>query len=74
LPEITQVILQWINMGGYAAFVWPAYAIAVVVLGGLAWHSWRAHRISETALDRLQFRASIGRSGRRADNANGLRR
>ena len=28
-------------MGGYAAFVWPAYAVAVAVLGGLAWHSWR---------------------------------
>jgi heme exporter protein D len=47
-------------MGGYAAFVWPAYAVAGAVLGGLAWHSWRVQRISETSLDRLQRRAGSG--------------
>jgi len=26
-------------MGGYAVFVWPAYAIAVLVIGGLIVHS-----------------------------------
>ncbi len=33
-------------MGGYAAFVWPAYAIAFLVIGGLIVHciaSLRAH-------------------------------
>ena len=49
-------------MGGYAAFVWPAYAVAGAVLGGFAWYSWRAHRTSERSLDRLQ---------RRADQAGG---
>ena len=47
-------LAQWSSMGGYAAFVWPAYAVAGAVLGGLAWHSWRAHRVSETSLDRLR--------------------
>ncbi len=41
-------------MGGYAAFVWPAYGIAAAVLGGLAIYSWRRHRASVDALARLQ--------------------
>ena len=65
LPGITHWLAQWSSMGGYAAFVWPAYAVAGAVLGGLSWHSWRAHRASETALDRWQ---------RRADQAGGRRR
>lgn len=46
--------LAFLAMGGYAAFVWPAYGLAVVVLGGLTWHSWRRHRASRSALDRLE--------------------
>ena len=41
---------SWLAMGGYAAFVWPAYGLAGAVLGGLAWQSWRGHRRSEKAL------------------------
>jgi heme exporter protein CcmD len=41
-------------MGGYAGFVWPAYAVALAVLGGLAIHSWHRYRASRDALDRLQ--------------------
>ena len=26
---------QFFAMGGYARFVWPAYALALIVLGGL---------------------------------------
>jgi heme exporter protein D len=26
---------EWVQMGGYAAFVWPAWGLAVLVLGGL---------------------------------------
>ena len=29
-------LADWLAMGGYAGFVWPAYGIAVTVLGGLA--------------------------------------
>ena len=56
LPDLSRWLVQWSSMGGYAAFVWPAYAVAGAVLGGLAWHSWRTHRISEAALERLQLR------------------
>jgi len=41
-------------MGGYAEFVWPAYAVALAVLGGIAARSWWRYRASITALDRLQ--------------------
>jgi heme exporter protein D len=46
--------VHWLAMGGYAAFVWPAYGLALAVLGGLALHSWRWHRSSSAALERLQ--------------------
>ena len=50
--------MSWIGgffaMGGYAEFVWPAYGIALSVLGGIAVHSWRRYRASVAALDRLQ--------------------
>jgi heme exporter protein D len=65
LPGVSQSLAHWIAMGGYAAFVWPAYAVAFAVLGGLAWHSRRAHRISETMLGRLTRRAgNAGGRGR----------
>jgi heme exporter protein D len=47
-------LTAYFAMGGYAAFVWPAYAITAVVLGGLAIHSWRRYRASCEALARLQ--------------------
>ena len=47
-------LTAYFAMGGYAGFVWPAYGIAIIVLGGLALHSWRRHRISATLLERLQ--------------------
>jgi heme exporter protein D len=45
---------DYFAMGGYAGFVWPAYAVALAVLGGVAIHSWHRYRASRDALDRLQ--------------------
>ena len=47
-------ILNWAAMGGYGGFVWPAYGLTAIVLGGLALFSWRRHRRSFAMLDRLQ--------------------
>jgi heme exporter protein D len=47
-------ISAFLAMGGYAAFVWPAYGVAVAVLGGLALFSWRRYRESIVTLERLQ--------------------
>jgi len=47
-------LAAYFAMGGYAGFVWPAYAIAAAVLGGLATHFWRRYRASRDALAGLQ--------------------
>jgi heme exporter protein D len=59
---VAQWLAQWLAMGGYAAFVWPAYGVAAAVLGGLACHSWRRHRSSGAALDRLTQQRRRGTS------------
>jgi heme exporter protein D len=41
-------------MGGYAAFVWPAYGVALLALGGLLVQSLRQYRARQRELDRLQ--------------------
>ena len=52
-PAVTN-IGAFLAMGGYAVFVWPAYGLTLVVLGGLALHSWRRYRQSVRALEQLQ--------------------
>lgn len=49
-----QGILDYLAMGGYAAFVWPAYAVAAVILAGLCWQSRQAYRRRQQELERLQ--------------------
>ena len=51
---MTGEVGRYLSMGGYAAFVWPAYGVALCVLGGLAWQSWRRYRASSNMLERLQ--------------------
>ncbi len=41
------------EMGGYAAFVWPAYGVAALVLILFALSSWRRLRAAERALERV---------------------
>ncbi|HUC69806.1 MAG TPA: heme exporter protein CcmD [Stellaceae bacterium] len=48
------VLGAYFAMGGYAVYVWPAYALAAAVLGGLALFSWRRYRDSVRGLERLQ--------------------
>ena len=37
-------------MGGYAAFVWPAYGLSLAALSGLGYAVWRRHRMAKDAL------------------------
>lgn len=41
-------------MGGYAAYVWPSYGIAALVLIGLLIHSWTGARRQEAEVARLR--------------------
>jgi heme exporter protein D len=51
----------FLTMGGYAAFVWPAYAAAAVVLGGLLTWSIAGYRRAQRELEVLQRTAPDAR-------------
>jgi heme exporter protein D len=53
---VSNAVLQFLAMGGYAAYVWPAYGLAVIVLGGLLAWSLGAYRHHQRELERLQGR------------------
>lgn len=45
---------EFVTMGGYALYVWPAYAVALLVLAGSGWSA------------RHGFQRALTRAGRRA--------
>ena len=47
-------VSDFLAMGGYARFVWPAYAVAAIVLIGLLVWSLAAYRRTGRQLKRLQ--------------------
>ncbi len=47
-------IATYFAMGGFAVYVWPAYALTAAVLGGFALFSWWRCRASARSLDKLQ--------------------
>jgi len=49
----------FLGMGGYAAFVWPCFALAAVVL---AWNIAAARRLHAVARERALRRATAGNS------------
>ncbi len=55
---------SFLAMGGYAAFVWPAYILAAAILLGLWIESLRRLRGSQRALARLEAELPA-RRGRR---------
>jgi heme exporter protein D len=52
-------IAGYFEMGGYAAFVWPAFVLSAVVLAGLLVHAVRALRRSEAALAEIGASAIV---------------
>ncbi|MSO71285.1 MAG: heme exporter protein CcmD [Alphaproteobacteria bacterium] len=51
---------EFLAMGGYALFVWPAMAMVAVVLGGLLFESLRQLRSAEADLAAVEDRARNG--------------
>jgi heme exporter protein CcmD len=47
---------DFLHMGGYARFVWPAYALALLVL---AWNLWSATRLTMAARTRALRQAEM---------------
>lgn len=51
---------EFLQMGGYGAYVWPAYLVSALGLGGLAFAVWRRGRALARRLKELQSRGSSG--------------
>jgi heme exporter protein D len=41
-------------MGGYAAFIWPAYGVSALALVAMIWQSWAAWRAAQKKLRALE--------------------
>ncbi len=63
-----EAISSFFAMGGHAGFVWPAYGVAVVVLGGLVWSSVRALRAREADLKAIEAVRPRRRRGSGSDD------
>lgn len=59
-------VITFLEMGGYARFIWPAYGLVGAVTLGLLLVSLRTLRVRERALASLQGQAP-GRRGKRRD-------
>ena len=51
---------DFLDMGGYAAFIWPAYLIAAVILGGILAQSIITMRRRERLADALRLQRRGG--------------
>jgi heme exporter protein D len=45
---------EFLAMGGYGAFIWPAYAAAAVLMAGILLLSWRTMRQREALVESLR--------------------
>lgn len=65
---------DFLHMGGYAAYVWPAYGIATLVLLGLLVATWKGLRNAEATLKALESarpaRRRTRNAGRKAADQN----
>ncbi len=52
-----QSVSQFLNMGGYGGFVWTAWGLAALVIGGLVWTSLRDLRAREAEIAALEATA-----------------
>jgi heme exporter protein D len=58
------LLTDFLAMGGYAAYVWPAYGFAALVLIVLLAQSWRSARRRAAELEQLRHLARPERARR----------
>jgi heme exporter protein D len=63
LIERMDGIAKFLEMGGYAAYVWPALGLTVVVLAGLLIASLKSARRREAELAQLEAESHRGDEG-----------
>ncbi len=51
------MIRQFLAMGGYASYVWPAWGLTVLTMASLTVSSWRSFRARQAELKVLQEQA-----------------
>jgi heme exporter protein D len=51
---MTARIAHFLAMGGYAQYVWPAFAVAILVLGGMLGQSLATYRRLRRELDAIE--------------------
>ena len=56
-------VAKFLDMGGYAAYVWPALGLTVVVLAGLVIASLKGARRREAELAQLEAETGRGDEG-----------
>ena len=45
---------DFLAMGGYAAFVWPTWAVSALAIGGLVIHAMLERKAAQDALQRIE--------------------
>jgi heme exporter protein D len=59
-------IMSFLSMGGYAAFIWPAFGVAAAVLIALFLVSWREAKAREAELEAMPRAEQRRERGRRS--------
>lgn len=57
-------LTDFLTMGGYAAYVWPAYGFTLLAMVALVVQSWRSARRRDAELEQLRRLARPGRASR----------
>jgi heme exporter protein D len=47
-------VSSFFAMGGYGAFIWPAYGVSLLALVAMVWQSWSAWRAAKKRLAGLE--------------------
>lgn len=47
-------LMSFLRLGGYGGYVWPAYGVALAVMGGLLWRTLGTLRANERLVAGLQ--------------------
>jgi heme exporter protein D len=54
MADTGSAILEFLSMGGHAAFIWPAYGVTALVMVALVAVSRRTLRANETAVREME--------------------
>ena len=52
--ETVCIVSEFLEMGGYGAFIWPAYGAAAILMAGLLILSWKGMRQREALVESLR--------------------